>query len=252
MLDPHQCPHESRNGAATKSILILVSLFSVIGVWIVFAARDTRESARRSTCMGHFCQLNLAMHCYHDVHGTLPPAHVADENGTPVHSWRVLLLPFMDGNDLYKQYDFDEPWNGPNNRRLASSMPEIFRCPSYCPEDDQSFHTNYVVAVGAETAFPGSRSVRLAEITDDTSKTIMLAETCNANIHWMEPRDLNLDTMVFEINSNAEEGISSMHHDSANVIRVNGHYRPPLMTGTAKATVRALLTIGGNETVGYY
>ena len=35
-----------------------------------------------------------------------------------MHSWRVLLLPYLDRSDLYKAYDFTEPWDGPNNRKL--------------------------------------------------------------------------------------------------------------------------------------
>ena len=56
---------------------------------------------------------------YEDEHGCFPPAYVADASGRPMHSWRVLILPYLDQQQLYDQYDFSEPWNGPNNQQLG-------------------------------------------------------------------------------------------------------------------------------------
>ena len=54
--------------------------------------------------------------------------------------------------EVYAAYDFGEPWDGPNNRRLIARMPDIFRCPtdSHAPAGT----TNYVAVVGNETAWP--------------------------------------------------------------------------------------------------
>ncbi len=60
-----------------------------------------REAARRASCSGQLSQLALALHNYCDVYGVLPPAHVDDEHGRPMHSWRVLILPFINEDTLY-------------------------------------------------------------------------------------------------------------------------------------------------------
>ena len=49
------------------------------------------------------------MQSYHQKHGCFPPAYIADENGKPKHSWRVLILPFMGYGQLYSQYGSTSP-----------------------------------------------------------------------------------------------------------------------------------------------
>jgi Protein of unknown function (DUF1559) len=68
----------------------------------------------------------LAVANYHETYGCFPPAYVADRDGKPIHSWRVLILPFLEQQELYRAYNFDEPWNGPNNRKLASRVGKIY------------------------------------------------------------------------------------------------------------------------------
>ena len=61
----------------------------------------------------------MAVANYHETYGCFPPAYVADRDGKPMHSWRVLILPFLEQRELYNAYNFAEPWDGPNNRKLA-------------------------------------------------------------------------------------------------------------------------------------
>src|SRR5260370_743998 len=57
---------------------------------------SSREPARRSQCKNNLKQIGLALHNYHDVYGSFPPAYFVDASGKPMHSWRVLILPFLD------------------------------------------------------------------------------------------------------------------------------------------------------------
>ena len=73
----------------------------------------------------------------------------SDENGQPKHSWRVLILPFLEQSRIYEQYKFDEPWNSPNNMAVTSQAVPVYCCPSSpagstsllaeipCHEDDE-------------------------------------------------------------------------------------------------------------------
>ena len=72
-----------------------------------------------------------------------------------MHSWRVLILPYLEQRALYDEYKFDEPWNGPNNGKLHSRVVECFSCPT--DEQTISGQTSYVAVVGPETAWPRAR-----------------------------------------------------------------------------------------------
>src|SRR5262245_51620214 len=70
--------------------------------------------ARRHRCLSRMCNVCMALQAYATNHeGQLPPAYITDENGRPMHSWRVLILQYLgdDARALYDKYDFDEPWN---------------------------------------------------------------------------------------------------------------------------------------------
>jgi len=162
--------------------------------WFARGVQDAREAARRSQCAGHLSQIALALHNYQSVFGCWPPAYVADENGKPMHSWRVLILPFLGEQTLYNRYDFREPWDGPHNRRLIGAMPSLYVCPSHA-ENGTTDRTCYVAVVGPGTAFPGSGTTSSADIRDGPSHTVMVVEAVDADIPWTEPRDLETARM---------------------------------------------------------
>ena len=89
-----------------------------------------REAAVRAQCVNNEKQIMLAMHNYHDVNGSFPPAFSRGKDGKPLLSWRVLLLPFLDQKALYDQFHLDEAWDSPHNRALITKMPEVFQCPA--------------------------------------------------------------------------------------------------------------------------
>ena len=86
------------------------------------------------------------MQNYYADYGCFPPAYLADAKGRPLHSWRALLLPYLDP-PLAAQYRFDEPWDGPNNSLLVSRIPDVYRCPSDS-EPTTANTTDYVVING--------------------------------------------------------------------------------------------------------
>ena len=189
-------------------------------------------------------QLQLALRNYHSEHGCFPPAFVAGPDGKPMHSWRALILPYVDEAQLYEQYDFSEPWNGKRNSELAHRMPTIFHCPSEKPSNT---HTNFVAIVGAETAFPGPASTFLADFEDGPDNTVLLAEISNSTIGWLEPRDLNVDTMSFAINDPAKPSISTSRRNGPYVVFAD-HISAYAVTRDLNAEVlKSLTTIKGHE-----
>ncbi len=170
-----------------------------------------RRAGQIGQCQNNMKQIALALRAYENTYGCLPPAYIADAQGNPMHSWRVLILPFTDNDALYSAYRFTEPWDGPNNRKLHKiAVP--WMC---CPNDGKNpTDTNYLAVVGPGTAWPGSTSVKYDMVRDGLSNTLLLVEVANSGIHWMEPRDLPVSALSAGINPpNAAPGsaISSEH-----------------------------------------
>ena len=160
-----------------------------------------------------------------------------------MHSWRVLILPFIEERDLFNSYDFSQPWNSPDNLKLADQMPEMY-----------AFHgeyyrgltkTNYLVVVGEDTLWPGAKPRKSADVTDDRSSTILFIENQGLDVHWMEPRDADFATMSFQVNH--PSGLSSPYEnpaiatDDGQVFQLGPELKPE--------TLRAMLTVNGGEVI---
>jgi hypothetical protein len=94
---------------------------------------------------------------------------------------------------LYKQYNFNEPWDGPHNKKLLAARPGVYVCPSdKIASDPAATCTSYVAVVGANAAWSGAKSRRSAEVAP-LNRTVMLVEVADADIPWTAPGDLALD-----------------------------------------------------------
>jgi prepilin-type processing-associated H-X9-DG protein len=156
-------------------------------------------------------------------------------------------LPYIEGKALYERYNFDEPWDSPNNRLLANEMPDAFRCPSDAL-GVRTTSTSYVAVVGPETTWPGSQPMSLDTISDGWSKTILLVEVANSGIDWMEPRDLPFSSIHAGINPKQGLGPSSKHPGSITVAFADGSARS-IQTSIPQDVFEALLTSSGGETI---
>ncbi len=236
-------------GLAGLATLAWNLLFPPLGV--------PRPVSRRFQCSSNLRQIALALHHYHDVHGSFPPTYVPDAMGRPMHSWRVLILPYLERMDLYDRYDFHEPWNGPNNRKLALEMPRVFACPSQPKPKGGPLETNYVAVVGPHTAWPEAKPRNLSQFADGTSQTLLVVEVHDSGISWLEPRDLHMVQMPLTINPPRGQGVSSRHGSPQDKGRGNcaqaafcdGHMEV-LPSDLPPSTLRALLTADGGEDLG--
>jgi len=170
------------------------------------------------TSINNLKQIGLAMHNFHNVYGHFPPAVMYGPDGKPWYSWRVLLLPFLDQQQLYDQYRFDEPWDGPHNKQLIAKIPKLYCDPIHGPNKEGYAH--YVVAVGQGTAFPPEGyklpenppaklslakpkrgrwqhvpgSTTIADFRDGTSNSLLAGSVGpDRKIPWTKPEDVTFD-----------------------------------------------------------
>jgi hypothetical protein len=244
---PNSCGQSPRRwSTASKLAVAGVGIAVLLGLAILLwrAVYLAREAALEAQSKCPLNQLQLALHNYHYQYGCFPPAYLTDGEGTPMHSWRVLILPYIEAEELYRAYDFDEPWNGPNNILLADRMPQIYHCPT---ELESNSMTNYVVLVGKDTAFPFDKPTSYRDFRDGLGNTILLAEIAHSDIMWLEPRDLVVDEMSFSINHESLPSISTSRRRGPYVVTAGGVTAYCLGRQLRPETLRAFSTVAGGE-----
>lgn len=153
--------------------------------------RAARQAARRNTTMNNFKQLGLAFHNHYDQHKHFPPAAIYDKNGKPLLSWRVLLLPFVEEEGLFKQFHLDEPWDSEHNKKLLTKMPKVFAPVGKPARPGET----YILGLVGKDAFldpAKKKGTTIADIPDGLSNTIILVQGPTA-VPWTRPVDLPFD-----------------------------------------------------------
>ncbi|WP_422927939.1 DUF1559 domain-containing protein [Singulisphaera sp. PoT] len=206
--------------------------------------RAYHEQFGRVRCVQNLLQIGLAMHNYHATYRRFPPAYTVDAQGKPLLSWRVLLLPYLEQDSLYKEFHLDEAWDSPHNRPLASRMPAVYRCPGMSRRLNANEMTTYVVPRGEGTIFPGTKEVDIKAITDGTSNTILTIDAGDAHATtWTKPQDWDADAAK-------EFGSLFGHHpEGTNFGYADGSVRFQKETINPN-TLKAFLTRNGGEVIG--
>jgi hypothetical protein len=201
------------------------------------AVQAAREAARRAQCTNNLKQIGLAMHNYHEANESFPPAAIVGADGKPLLSWRVAILPYLGEEALYKEFRLDEPWDGPHNQALAARMPAVFICPS---ETSTPESTHYLAFVGPGGMFEGgARAVKLREVLDGTSNTLLVVEGATA-VPWTKPEDLPADAPAAAVGSGHPGGFNALFADGATRF---------IKSSIPEATLRAIISRAGSEPV---
>lgn len=191
-----------KRGFTTIELVVVVVIIIVL-ILLLLPVLQPSGHGIRPMIRNQLKLIGLALHNYHDAYGTFPPAYVADENGRRLHSWRVLILPYLDQRALYEQYDFSEPWNGPNNVKLVTQRPNIYGYPG---QKGDATVTAYAAIVGEPCVLRGTEPVAIKDIRDGTSNTLVAGEAVGAGIPWTKPQDVEFDQFTHWGDANGFSG----------------------------------------------
>lgn len=218
----------------------------LLSIWML-APTIVRLKTRRdiTACKQNLKRIARALNAYADAYGTYPPPAVLDASGKPMHSWRVLILPYLGEERLYASYDLNRPWDSPENSSLQAQMPGVFLSPGNSNPLVVG-EASYMLVTGPGTMFPPSGPVPRGRITDGVGNTLLVVETNNQNIPWTEPRDLDITKLPAQIG--ALGGIGGSHEGGATAVFADGE-AAWLPSDTGKAIVDSLLSPNGSEAV---
>lgn len=178
----------SNNSGWRKSAGVIVVLI-MFGAGVLFVSRYAwvyQKGKNRIAVKEDIKRIMLAVHQYHDAHDSFPPAFTLGPDGKRWHSWRALILPYLEP-ELAKQYRFDEPWNGPHNQSLLAQAPDVFQSDRVGGPPNAA---GYFAVVGERTLWPADQALGFRDIVDGTSNTIAIVENFRTDISWLQPKDL--------------------------------------------------------------
>jgi prepilin-type processing-associated H-X9-DG protein len=232
-------PRRGLGARLIESLAALGVVMLLIALLLPTIRSGGRGVGRRIQCVNILKHIGLALHSYEQAHNALPPAYTVDAEGRPLHSWRTLILPYLDEEALYQTIDLAKPWDDPANAKARETAHYVFRCPEQAGPPNT---TTYLAVVAPGGCFLPGEPRRRAEITDDASETLMVIEVDDANaVPWMAPVDAD-ESLVMSFGP-----VTRLHHNGGvNACLVDGSVRF-LSAKTPAEARRAYVSISGND-----
>jgi hypothetical protein len=134
-------------------------------------------------------RIGQAFHDFHDAALSFPIV-LATADGKPLLSWRVVILPYVDEEDLYKQFKLNEPWDSEHNKKLIPKIPRVYAPIRVKAKEGETF---YQVFTGEKAPFVPGKLIRIPQgFPDGTSNTGLVFEAGEPVI-WTRPADMTFD-----------------------------------------------------------
>lgn len=215
---------------------------------LLAGTEKVRSAAERMTSANNIKQCIIAMHNYHGDNNKMPEV-MTMKDGKPLHSWRVMILPYLEHDNLFRQIKLDEPWDSEANKKLFESveMPKEFAHPG--KKDGNTKMTYYKVFyskpdVTPRAGFSLGKPMTLGQMTvkDGTSNTIAMIEA-GPPVLWYKPDDIEFDPKAQLPNL-----ISPWKDKKVSVGFFDGSIRS-FWLGTDEETWKGAITADGGETL---
>lgn len=195
---------QNRKAFTLIELLVVIAIIAILIGLLLPAVQKVRDSAARIQCANNLKQLGISIHAYISAHNESFPTSTRPGGVTtsPRISWAVATLPFLEQDNLIKNYDLTTTWSSNNNLPITKQPVKIFQCPA-SPEpsrldgDPQTGNWNIVsitdygaitgvspIATNVNTsgfAIPGimekNKTVRIADVRDGLSNTLAIVES---------------------------------------------------------------------------
>ncbi len=135
--------------------------------------------------------IGTAIESYRAKHGHYPRPAICDENGKPLLSWRVALLPFQGEAEaeFHKEFHLDEPWDSPHNKQLLKRMPVI-----YTSDNEHRGKTRFLAVVDDRSVFAPGMGKPVDEFSDSKDGTMLVLEVGpDKAVPWTKPSDFTVE-----------------------------------------------------------
>lgn len=207
---PQQVPpgHVGAGSGGSNTTMILAIVLGVVlmmalvcgGILVALllpAVSAARNAARLMAASNNLRMVGLGLQQYHTTYMRFPAATVTDASGNPIWGWRVAVLPFIEGQSTWDQWQQDQSWNSPANASLSMPMPGAFSTPGEeSPTNDQThiFAVRHPLSV-----MSGPSGVRMRDIADGVSSTILAVYLPERTTTWTAPEDITLAELQSEL-----------------------------------------------------
>lgn len=183
-----------RRGSIVGRLLAVAAVVVAAVILLLPVSRGgAREAARRSQCASNLKTIGRAIDAYSREHGSLPPPFSVDADGHPLHSWRVLLLPYLD-EGAAGAIDVEKRWDDPANATAGLATAEPYRCPSLrAPAGTTTYH----LVVSPEGLVRPDRSAPREEAASADRNTILVIESPEGRaVPWMGGGDDGVEVLM--------------------------------------------------------
>jgi prepilin-type N-terminal cleavage/methylation domain-containing protein len=196
-----------RAGFTLIELLVVIAIIAILVGLMMPAVQSAREAANRISCTNNLKQIALATHLYHDTNKRLPPSRLPNEGP----SWAWMILPYLEQQNLYRLWTYGFAYYQAAGGLGNAAVPVYF-CPSRRSPDQGisglAFNQrndctqfagspgalgDYAASLGTNGtdyplklpgggtlipngAFIFDKGLRLTDITDGTSNTILIGE----------------------------------------------------------------------------
>lgn len=196
-----------------KQYIQVILLFVMVSFLVILLLSETKDSylaGRRDQIRYQMRVIGQGFQKYYHQHGCMPPVLISDSNGIPTHSWRALLLPYVEFKKSKIDYHFAEPWNSNHNQEVAVQNQDLY---SRILDSDQFNgikNTKLVAVVDDSTIWSQFRTCPFQGDFNDGEKYVVLIEIPNPGGLWNEPADISLEDLI-EMIKNSTFSQQGMH-----------------------------------------